>query len=199
MGTVSKKFFQDKNIPRVARSLLGNVLMRRYRGETRAYIITDVEAYDGPRDKASHAYRGKTARNALMFGEAGRWYVYFVYGMYWMLNMVTGPKEYPAAILIRGAMAVRSPKFLGLGNPIAKWQSDCLSGPGRLTRALHIDKSFNGQCAGHENGLWIEDWGIKIPPRAIRKVPRIGVSYAHEWAQKPYRFVVDPVVRERRG
>ena len=187
---VRKSFFKHKNTPLVAKNLLGKILMRRYRGNISAYFITEVEAYDGPRDKASHAHKGKTARNVPMFGEAGRWYIYFVYGTHWMLNIVTGLKEYPAAILIRGAIAVRLPKFLRLGNPIAKWPSDCLSGPGRLTRALHINKRFNGKPSNKKTGLWIEDRGIVIPASAIKQTPRVGVAYAKEWAKKPYRFVL---------
>lgn len=242
MQVLNKTFFERQNTTRVARNLLGKVLVRRYRGKTSAYVITEVEAYDGPQDKASHAYRGKTARNAPMFGEAGCWYVYFVYGMYWMLNIVTGPKKYPAAILIRGAILLsdsitrtmfacaehevvrpaadasrsRHPTPPSaetmLGNSLrqlgcclrkvlstehcarylrtTQWSND-IDGPGKLTRALHLDKKFNGKRANKKTGLWIEDWGITIPPRAIRKVPRVGVSYAKEWAQKPYRFVAN--------
>jgi DNA-3-methyladenine glycosylase len=88
---LTKKYFQSKNTIRVAKSLLGKFLVRRYKGKTTAYKITEVEAYDGFQDKASHAHRGKTERNKAMFGLAGHWYVYFTYGMHWMLNIVTGP------------------------------------------------------------------------------------------------------------
>lgn len=190
MSIVSKKFFQGKNTPHIAQSILGKVLARRYHGKTRAYIITEIEAYNGPYDKASHAYRGKTARNSPMFGEAGCWYVYFVYGAHWMLNIVTGPKDYPAAILIRGVVPLNNSikKYLCTAKIIPR--KNYIVGPGKLTRALKIDKKFNGKRASKKTGLWIEDWGVKIPPRAIIKTPRIGVSYAKEWAQKQYRFVL---------
>ena len=74
---------------KIAKSLLGKFLVRRYKGKTKAYLITDVEAYDGFKDKASHAHRGKTERNKIMFGMAGYWYIYFTYGIHWMLNIVT--------------------------------------------------------------------------------------------------------------
>jgi DNA-3-methyladenine glycosylase len=140
-------------------------------------MITEVEAYDGFSDEASHASRGKTARNAPMFGEAGRWYIYFTYGMHWMLNIVTGKKDYPAAVLIRA-----------LGNPVTK-----LNGPAKLTKYLKIDKRFNDKIASHKTGLWIEYRGIKIKKSQIMRAPRIGVDYAGKWAKKPYRFYVEKI------
>ena len=132
--------------------------------------ITEVEAYDGLRDQASHASCGQTPRNSPMFGEAGRWYVYFTYGMHWMLNVVTGPKGYPAAVLIRGAKEV--------------------IGPARLTKYLRIDSRFNNKPAVPETGLWLEK-GKEIPHKRIRRTPRIGVAYAGKrWAEKPYRFFI---------
>ena len=84
---ISLTFFQNKNTVQIAKNLLGKFLVRRYRGKTTAYAITEVEAYDGFKDKASHAHRGKTERNKAMFGPAGYWYVYFTYGMHWLLNI----------------------------------------------------------------------------------------------------------------
>jgi len=101
---ISRDYFNRPTVD-VARSLLGKFLVRRLRGKTIAVMISETEAYDGPRDLASHASRGKTPRTSVMFGPAGRFYVYFTYGMHWMLNVVTGPKEYPAAVLIRGGAA----------------------------------------------------------------------------------------------
>src|SRR3989344_3465834 len=112
---LSQKFFQNKNTMKIAKSLLGKFLIRRFKIPRKsvhceAMMITEVEAYDGFRDKASHAHRGKTERNKIMFGPAGYWYVYFTYGIHWMLNIVTGPMEYPAAVLIR-AVAEISPRL----------------------------------------------------------------------------------------
>ena len=139
-------------------------------------MITEVEAYYGFQDKASHAHRGKTARNAPMFGEAGRWYVYLTYGIHWMLNIVTGPKDYPAAVLIRG---VRSSTFDKL-----------LNGPAKLTKFLKIDKRFNNLPATRKTGLWMEDRGVKFAESAIKRASRIGVDYAGDWAKKKYRFIM---------
>ncbi|MDI6731114.1 MAG: DNA-3-methyladenine glycosylase [Candidatus Margulisbacteria bacterium] len=166
-----ERYFFERPVLKVARDLLGKYLVRRYRGKVTAYMITEVEAYDGPKDKACHASRGRTERNKVMFGEAGHFYVYFVYGMHWMLNIVTGKPGYPAAVLIRGVEGV--------------------NGPARVCKKLHINKKLNGKLAAHKSGLWFEDGGIKIPAEKIKRTPRIGVAYAKEWAMKPYRFVFD--------
>jgi DNA-3-methyladenine glycosylase len=163
---LNKNFFEQPTLL-VAENLLGKFLVH----DGKPYMIIETEAYDGFGDKASHASRGETPRNKVMFGEAGVWYVYFVYGMHHMLNIVTGEKDYPAAALIRGVEGI--------------------SGPARLTKALGIDRTMNEQKAERKNGLWIEDRGIIIPKEHVKKTPRIGVAYAgEEWAGKPWRFVL---------
>lgn len=165
--------FYQRPALQVARDLLGKCLVRRdAQGRLHAAMIHETEAYVGPHDRACHAAKGHTPRTSVMFGPAGIWYVYFVYGIHWMLNVVTGDEGYPAAVLLRGA-------------------GDWL-GPARLTKGLAIDKQFNGQPAAESSGLWIEDHGIRLPRSAVRRTPRIGVDYAGTWAAKPYRFVVPP-------
>ena len=156
----------------VARELLGKFLCRQQFGNRvpKCLMITEVEAYVGPQDKASHAHRGKTARNFPMFGEAGRWYVYFTYGMHWMLSIVAEPKDYPAAVLIRAVEGI--------------------SGPARLTKKLKIDERFNNKKALPKIGLWIENRGFKIKKHKIKRLPRVGVDYAGKWAKKPLRFLL---------
>ncbi len=171
MRRVLGKEFFDRPALAVARGLIGKYLVRRRGRRLEARMITEVEAYDGWRDKASHASRGLTARNAPMFGPPGYWYVYFVYGMHWMLNVVTGAKGYPAAVLIRATEGIR--------------------GPARLTKRLGVARPLNGRPADRSSGLWIEDRGVRIRPRDIHRGPRIGVAYAGEWAAKPYRFHLD--------
>ncbi len=164
--------------------------------------ITEVEAYDGFGDKASHAHRGKTERNAAMFGEAGRWYVYFTYGMHWMLNIVTGPKGYPAAVLIRRGVPLSFPRShpsprrggelpSGRGAGESRFFNQTLQridGPARLTKFLKIDGRFNNKQANRTIGLWIEK-GRRISSKKIQRAPRVGVAYAGAWAKKPFRFV----------
>ena len=172
---VKAKVLSTKKTVVLARWLLGKVLVRARRGRETAVLITEVEAYDGPRDRASHAHadRGRTPRNAVMFRPGGRWYVYLCYGVHEMLNLVTGPRDYPAAILIRGVEGV--------------------IGPGRVTRALGIDRKLNATAAAPTSGLWIEDRGVRVPRRLIHATPRIGVDYAGPvWAGKKWRFYFDP-------
>ena len=179
---LGKKFFERPTIE-VAKNLIGQYLVRRHGKKIEKFIITEVEAYDGFNDKASHASRGKTKRNTPMFGEAGRWYVYFTYGMHYMLNIVTGPKNYPAAVLIRGVEGI--------------------NGPGRVTKQLKIDKIFNNKKAIPKNNLWLESNPMFENLKPRRKVgapaktselkivnsPRIGVAYAGPvWSKKPWRF-----------
>ncbi len=182
---LNQKFF-DRPTVTVAKELLGKYLVRKRGGKTIALMITEVEAYDGPRDKASHASRGMTPRTKIMFGPAGRWFVYFTYGMHWMLNVVTGKERYPAAVLIRGIEGV--------------------NGPGRVTKFLHVDKKLNGKLANRKNDLWIEERRTNpvrnspsqgrsgarragVISNGIKKSPRIGVQYAGaHWARKNYRF-----------
>jgi DNA-3-methyladenine glycosylase len=166
----------------VARDLLGKYLVRRYRGQEFAVMITEVEAYDGVEDLASHANQGRTPRTgraAIMFGAAGFFYVYFVYGIHWMVNIVTGPKDYPAAVLLRAGEY----KDEKTGDVVR------ITGPARLTKFLHIDRKHNGKPAIKDEGLWFEDRGIRISPRAIVTSKRIGVDYAGAiWGAKEYNF-----------
>ena len=173
----------------VARELLGKYLVRRFHGREFSAMVTEVEAYTGPEDLASHAAHGKkTKRTAVMFGPAGRWYVYFTYGMHWLANIVTGREGYPAAVLIR---AVRLPSA-----PLRTGRSPQgvldISGPARVARTFYIAGSFTGMPANRRSGLWIEDRGVRVS-RIVRG-PRIGVGYAGSvWAKKPYRFMVSSV------
>ncbi|MBX4181583.1 DNA-3-methyladenine glycosylase [Candidatus Parcubacteria bacterium] len=174
MRKVPHSFFNRKTLI-VAKELVGKYLVREVDGETIREVITEVEAYVGPHDLACHSSRGKTARNEIMFREAGTIYVYFTYGMHWMLNIVTEGKDFPAAVLIRGTEKV--------------------SGPARLTKHLSIDKKLNGMKLGKSSGLWVEYPKASKANRAsklrITRTPRIGVAYAGSgWAEKPYRFVL---------
>ena len=157
----------------VARELLGKYLVHRDGARESCVQITETEAYIGPHDLACHASKGRTSRTEPMFGPAGNWYIYFIYGIHWMLNAVTGREGYPSAVLVRGA---------------GPW-----IGPARLTKALAIDKRFNGLPALPSTGLWVEDRGTKIARKLVHRTPRIGVEYSGAWAAKPYRFVLDPM------
>jgi len=166
---LGEEFFERK-APMVARELLGKYLVRKIGGKEVALMINETEAYDGFEDKASHAHRGPTPRNSVMFGSAAHIYVYFTYGMHWMLNLICGKEGYPSGVLIRGAGDI--------------------SGPARLTKALSIDRTLNTLPLSKKSGLWVEDRGVKVSKKDIELTPRIGIRYAQEWAQMPWRFVV---------
>lgn len=169
MRHLGSDFFRRKTL-KVAQDLIGCYLCRKVGKNVERYLVTEVEAYIGPHDLASHSSKGRTQRTEVMYAEAGTIYVYMIYGMYFMLNIVTEEKEYPAAVLIRGA---------------GKY-----AGPGRLARALLIDKTLNGKMAVPKNGLWFESREGKRPK--IKKLKRVGVDYAGPvWAEKEYRFLLD--------
>ena len=169
--------WQSKNTVSLARKLLGKLLVRRHPdGSISRHRITEVEAYDGEADLACHARKGRTKRTEVMYRGGGIWYVYLCYGIHEMLNLVTGPEGYPAAILIRGLQGI--------------------SGPGRVTNQLGIGRSLNGQIAGPNSGLWIESDGPEVPRHLVRSGPRVGVDYAGEiWAAKPWRLQYEHKVR----
>jgi DNA-3-methyladenine glycosylase len=164
------KFFKRSAVD-VAHDLLGKYLVRKVGKEIVYHKITETEAYEGPEDLASHASKGKTARTEVMFGEAGRIYIYLVYGMHYMLNVVTGDIDHPAAVLIRSTATI--------------------SGPGRVTKQLSITRELNALPAIPKSGLWFEDSEEAIYPQKITKTTRIGVNYAGPiWSQKEYRFIL---------
>uniref|UniRef100_UPI0032171DF5 DNA-3-methyladenine glycosylase n=1 Tax=uncultured Draconibacterium sp. TaxID=1573823 RepID=UPI0032171DF5 len=162
-------FFQ-REVTQVAPELLGKTLVRQFEdGSVKKYVITEVEAYRGRDDKACHANKGKTARTEVLFREGGLIYVYLIYGIYWLLNIVTGEKEDASAVLIRG-----------IGD---------ISGPGRVGKALQLDKSFYGDDLLTSARMWIEDSACNP---TYKTVPRIGIDYAGEpWISKPWRFIME--------
>lgn len=157
--------FYTRDVLLVAPQLLGKTLVCNVNGDFLRHRITETEAYRGDGDLACHASKGRTSRTEVMFHQGGLIYVYLIYGMYWMLNIVTGPDNEPQAVLIRG--------FEGL------------YGPGRLTRKLHIDKSFYGENLMLSKRIWIEDDGFSP---SYNTGARIGIDYAGEWKDRPWRF-----------
>jgi DNA-3-methyladenine glycosylase len=155
----------------VARALLGQVLVHRHaEGEQRVRIV-ETEAYLGTADRACHAFAGPTPRNRVMYGPPGHAYVYLIYGLHDMLNVVVAGEGDPQAVLLRAA------------EPVANVAA-ALNGPGRLCRALGITRALNGvDLCGPI--LFLERGA---PPAAIRVTPRIGVAYAGAWAAAPLRF-----------
>ena len=171
MASVLGKAFFNRPTPDVARDLIGKQLCRRLeKGRILRAAICETEVYDGFEDRASHAHKGMTSRNFVMFGPPAYTYIYLCYGVHWLLNISTREEGYPAAVLIRGIEGV--------------------SGPGRLTRHFQIDRSLNNQRLTRAGDLWVEDPGLSVHPEAVIATPRIGIDYAGpEWSAMPWRFV----------
>ncbi len=162
----------------VARDLLGKFIVRSLDGQCICAMIAETEAYKGPRDRASHAYGGRrTRRVEPLYRNGGTVYVYFVYGMHWMLNFSTAGEGVPEGVLIRGVI-VDSGSAPTL-----------LSGPGRVTRYLRIDGKLDGADVTDADDIAVEDRNVRIPASCVTKGPRVGVDYAGPyWAARPWRF-----------
>ena len=167
-----KQTFFDRPTLTVARELLGKVLVRRIGRRKISVMITETEAYIGEKDLACHARFGKTKRNAVMFGPAGVWYPYFIYGMHWMVNVTTKGLDEPEAVLIRAGVLLE--------------KDHVVRGPGKLTEILKVDGKFYGESAT-SGDLYIEDRGDR--PKKITRTPRIGIDYAGAYKDKMWRFV----------
>jgi len=155
-----------RDVLEVAPDLLGKVLVRRFEdGRIERYQIVETEAYRGVEDVACHASKGRTPRTEVMFQEGGTVYVYLIYGMYWLLNLVTGIEGDASAVLIRGI--------------------EGFSGPGRIGRKLQLNKSFYGESLIRSTRIWVED---AEPVAEIKTSKRIGIGYAGEWENKLWRF-----------
>jgi DNA-3-methyladenine glycosylase len=177
--------FYDRPTLKVASDLIGKVLVRRLNGRNLAGKIVETEAYIGPSDLACHASRGKTPRTSVMFGPPGVSYVYMIYGFYFCLNAVTESEGYPAAVLIRAVEPLENIRIMRTLRYNPPRDTNIASGPGKLCMAMSIDKSLNAvDLASRE--LWIEDRSLEVV--GIESGPRIGVDYAGEYKDMPWRF-----------
>jgi DNA-3-methyladenine glycosylase len=167
-----REFYARRTLS-VARDLIGMHLVRKYRGRMMAGRIVETEAYQGPQDLAAHSARGRTERNAVMFGPPGFAYVYLIYGMWECVNVVTREQDVPHAVLIRAVEPI-------VNRGAKTW------GPGLLCKAMHIDRRLNGaDLCGSQ--LWIET-PLELRSCKIARSPRIGIGYAGDWAHKHWRF-----------
>jgi DNA-3-methyladenine glycosylase len=158
----------------VAKELMGAYLVTETADGIQRFMITETEAYVGPHDLASHASKGRTKRTEVMYMASGTIYVYLIYGMHNMLNIVTDETDYPAAILIRA---------------IEDADGNAITGPGRVAKRLHVDRMMNTKMLGKDANLWVE---LPAQPtaRKIITAPRVGIDYAGPiWAAKEYRFL----------
>ena len=162
--------FYSRDVLEVAPELLGQHLVKiDPDGKKSSYVITETEAYRGGEDLACHASKGRTPRTEVMFGEGGHIYMYLIYGMHWMMNVVTGQQGVPQAVLFRGLREA--------------------NGPGRLTRLLDVDKAFYGEDLVQSERIWIEASEL-VPTYSTG--PRVGIDYAGEpWKNMPWRFLMN--------
>ena len=184
--------YADPRPTRVARFFLGKFLCVQAADGYAEGMITETEAYGGAIDAASHGFRNRrTARTEIMFAPGGAAYVYFCYGMHRMFNIVTGPKDSPEATLVRAVKIMAGHELVRRRRKGIR-EKDWASGPGRVCAALGIEMQHNRHDLLAGKTIWIEDRGVKVSPREVRRTPRIGVDYAGEWAHKPWRFVWTP-------
>ncbi|MET9735288.1 DNA-3-methyladenine glycosylase [Streptomyces sp. NPDC006458] len=192
--------FFDRPVLEVAPDLLGRVLVRATPGGRIALRLTEVEAYDGQNDPGSHAYRGRTPRNSVMFGPPGHVYVYFTYGMWHCLNLVCGPEGRASAVLLRAGEILEGAELARTRRLSARNDKELAKGPARLATALDVDRSLDGTdaCTPDDTPLRMLP-GAPVDRDQVRHGPRTGVS--GDGAVHPWRFWIadDPTVSPYRA
>jgi DNA-3-methyladenine glycosylase len=184
--TMPRGFF-ERPVVEVAPELLG-CLLEHDSPEGRVVVrLTEVEAYNGAEDPGSHAFRGQTARNAVMFGRAGHVYVYFTYGMHWCMNLVCGPVGTASAVLLRAGEVVEGVDLAKARRAAARRDAELARGPARLTMTLGVDGGRNGADACDPASALRIRPGDPVPPTLVHCGPRIGLTVATE---RPWRFWV---------
>lgn len=209
---VKEEFFTGEDTHKIAKELLGKILVRVHEnGRIQAGIIVETESYHGFDDLASHASKSRTTRNEVMFGEGGHYYVYLIYGMYWNLNIVTGKKEFPSAILIRALEPIYDTE-IDLDNLNYKEKFRLASGPGKLCRWMEIDRELYGKSVEDEELFLIEVKDLmnaiarnEVTRQSLDQIAslshamtdveiveskRIGVDYAGDWTHKHWRYYI---------
>ncbi len=190
--------FYNRPADQVAPQLVGKLLVRKIDQSLLAGIILEAEAYQGEEDLGCHAHVGKTPRTMIMYGPPGHSYVYFTYGMHWMLNAVTDTEGSPAAVLIRAIWPAMGLDEMRQNRPVPALLSEqqrdrgWTDGPAKLCQALKIDRNLNGvDLCSRENGLWITDIGLQIAENQLQITPRIGMGTVPEpWYSIRWRWVL---------
>ena len=191
MPVITREFY-DRSALEVARDLLGCRLVRRLDGVRMGGLIVETEAYQGEADLGCHASAGRTPRTTVMYGPPGHAYVYFTYGLHWLLNAVTAGEGTPAAVLIRALQAEEGTDLMAKNRPFRAMKPGWTDGPAKLTQALGITSDFNSMdLCDQASELWIES-GKTIQDRDVLQTARVGLNSAPEpWKSIPWRFVVD--------
>lgn len=190
MKKLESAFYQHHDVVALGRELLGKVLVTNFNDCLTAGIIVENESYKAPEDKASHAYNNRrTKRTETMFAMGGISYIYLCYGIHHLFNIVTGPKDVAHAILVRAIMPVDGIQIMQSRRKLLQAGPRLSNGPGVLTQALGLNKRHNAKCL-LTSEIWVEDRGIHVPSKDIVAAPRIGISYAQEFVDKPWRFFI---------
>jgi DNA-3-methyladenine glycosylase len=190
MKLLSPGFYQRKNVIRIAKELLGKVIVTNINGAITAARIVEVEAYNGEKDRASHAFGGRrTKRTEVMYGEGGKAYVYLCYGIHHLFNVVTNERDIPHAVLIRAAAPLKGITVMLNRTGKKKQDHSLMRGPGNFSKALGIYTSLTGTALSG-NEIAIYDDGKRYRPNEIGISTRIGVDYAGNDALLPYRFFI---------
>lgn len=185
---LTPEFYLDKNVVKIARSLLGKILFTWIDGNVTAGRIVETEAYSW-KERGCHAFKGKTTRNAVMFDPGGVAYVYLCYGIHHLFNIVTNYEGIADAVLIRALEPVIGIEIMkGRRGKISN-EFQLTSGPGKLSKALGIDRNLNGKSL-FQNEVWLEDDGASLSNKKIVASKRIGIDYAGEDALLPWRFTI---------
>lgn len=188
MAHLPRRFYQRPTLE-VARDLLGQRLVRLWRGQRLAGLITEVEAYIGQNDLACHARVGRTPRTEVMFGPPGHAYVYFTYGMHWMLNCVTEADDFPAAVLIRAIQPIEGVEIMRRHR--ARPDKILANGPAKLTQALSITQEFNDHDLCSASATLFIERQPSVPEAAVVRGPRVGLGATPEpWLSQPWNFKV---------
>lgn len=187
-GVIQESYYCNEDVVFLAKDLLGKLITLKNADGFVSAIITETEAYAGVTDKASHAYGGRrTPRNAVMYGCGGMAYVFLCYGMHYLFNVVTGPKNTPHAVLIRGIIPVEGIELMLARRKLNSIDYRGFNGPGKVTSALEINLSHNGVSLTGST-IQIKEIGLAVSTSQIKVSNRIGVNYAEEDAMLPYRF-----------
>ena len=187
---LSADFYLRTDPVQIARELLGKLLVTHLNGERTSGRIVETEAYRAPDDRASHAFGNRrTVRTEVMFLEGGHAYIYLCYGIHHLFNVVTGPKNWAHAVLIRGIEPVDGLDCMLERRGFLEKKPNLTAGPGAISQALGLDKSMTGtSLLSPKTGVWIEEFSPILPEKAVIASPRIGVGYAKECAEWPWRF-----------
>lgn len=186
---LSESFYLRENVQQISIDLLGKVLVTCIDGQYTAGIITETEAYQAPEDKASHAFNNrKTPRTEIFYNKGGIGYVYLCYGIHYLFNVVTNKTDVPHAILIRSVEPLEGIDVMMLRRKKKKLDKTLTAGPGALSQALGITKLHNKISLAGDT-VWIEDREIKV--KSIVSTTRIGIDYAAEYKDKPWRYYIE--------